>query len=194
MGTLFLNPRHKGTLCFFSADTPSSSLARLILKMTNNTDNLNSTIEREAALGEPLALPCWGEFFDKIIYCLHSGWSLWVPSSLACSGILWRTRHILWGWEKAEKPLEKNPSLLFWVFIPLREGVWAPLWAPWHSSELLTRNICWDSLFLSRDEPSPPHLNPTGKFFCSIKHPFHACVLGEDHPSIKRTGSWDEKC
>lgn len=47
---------------FFSADTQSSSLARLILKTTNNRDNLNGTIEREAAL-------VWGELFGKIIHC-----------------------------------------------------------------------------------------------------------------------------
>lgn len=69
MYTLFLNSIHKGIL--FSVDIRGSSLERLILKMKNNTDNLNGTIERKAVVGQPLALCSCGEFFDVIIYCWH---------------------------------------------------------------------------------------------------------------------------
>lgn len=69
MATLFLYPRHKGTLFFFQQTLKAAPWARLILEMSNNTDNLNGTIEGEAALGEPRC----GEFFDKIIYCWHRG-------------------------------------------------------------------------------------------------------------------------
>lgn len=88
----------RGHCFFFQQTLKAAPWARLILEMSNNTDNLNGIIEREAALGEPRC----GEFFDKIIYCWHRGWSLRVPSSLGFSGRHetspggWRRQRNLW--------------------------------------------------------------------------------------------------
>lgn len=86
--------------------------------MTNNTDNLNSSIERGAALREPLALPHYGESFDKVIYWWHRGWSLLVPSSLARPGILWKIWHIPWGVGEGRETSGKNSFLLVWGVYP----------------------------------------------------------------------------